>query len=69
MSEVSYPRSRPRTRPLLLRDPVPTSPPRNPIRATPIYYILCGASVRGRASRPARAGHYDQCFPDGHTWF
>jgi integrase len=34
MSEVSYPRSRPHTRPPLLRDPVPTSPPRNPIRAT-----------------------------------
>ena len=34
MGEVSYPHSRPRTRPLLLRDPVPTSPPRNPIRAT-----------------------------------
>src|SRR3954454_8929338 len=33
MSEVSYPRSRPRTRPPLPRDPVPTSPPRNPIRA------------------------------------
>jgi len=36
MSEVSYPRSRPRTRPPLLRDPVPAPPPRNSTRALSI---------------------------------
>jgi len=50
MSEVSYPRSRPRTRPPLPRDPVPTSPPRNPIRAS----VFClGDAFRGAGANPA----------------
>src|SRR4051794_34738552 len=46
MSEISYPRSRPRTKPLLLRDPVPTSPPRNPIRALDVTFREDDSRVR-----------------------
>src|SRR3954454_1162599 len=52
MNEVSYPRSRPRTRPPLPRDPVQTSPPRNPIRAIINSYFSDLINRRQRSSHP-----------------
>src|SRR4051794_14264571 len=54
MSEVSYPHSRPRTRPSLPRDPVPTSPPRNPIRAIKNSTLPC-RPAESCGSRPLHA--------------
>src|SRR4051812_11359170 len=65
MSAVSYPRSRPRTRPLLLRDTVPTSPPRNPIRAKHNYHVEPSGAL------PVESGctqHRTCCWRGRHGW-
>jgi len=50
MGEVSYPRSRPRTRPLLLRDPVPNLTTPKPDKSDPGYRWRLDVGRMGRIS-------------------